>query len=129
MGENTLALLNYLTSPATSMGNSPTATALPKAATSDTVFFSALAGHVFVVFTRAQGSLIYGTLSALSAIVVINRVDWSRKAVYLAGLLGVTASFLGALIGANLGAFATSVLLNKSLTWYISSFTRYNLHL
>lgn len=48
---------------------------------------------------------------------VTNRVDWNRKGVYLAGFAGVLASFLGALIAANLAAFVTGVVMNKSLTW------------
>jgi hypothetical protein len=57
MGENTIALLNYLTSPETTMGNSPTAEKLPQMATSSIIFFSGLGGHLFFVYSRAQGEL------------------------------------------------------------------------
>ena len=117
MAENTIALLNYLTSNETTLGKS--GKPLPLAGTSDTIFFSALGGHIFVMYSRLQATALYTTLSALSAIVVTNRVDWSRKGVYLAGLAGVMASFLGALVAANLCAFLTGVVMNKSLTWCV----------
>lgn len=120
MGENTLALLNYLTSPETTMGNSPTAQSLPKISTSAVVYFSGLGGKLFLVYTRAEATMYYSILVAIVAIVVSDRVDWSRKAVYLAGTMGIGASLIAALIGGNLAAAVTGVVMNKTLTWYIS---------
>ncbi|KAI5479232.1 endoplasmic reticulum metallopeptidase [Pseudohyphozyma bogoriensis] len=118
MGENTLALLNYLTSAETLMGNSPSAVPLPLAHPSDTIFFSALGGKLFFIYSRAQATLLYGGMAAITAIVVSDRVDWSRKGVYIAGAVGVFGSFVGALVGANLAAFVTGVVMNKSLAWF-----------
>lgn len=121
MGENTLALLEYLTSPATVMGNSPTATKLPKSSrTADTIFFSGLGGHLFLMYSRAQATLIYGVLASLAAIVVGDRVEWSRKGVYLAAVLGTGGSFLAAVAGANLAAVGTAVVMGKTMTWYVA---------
>lgn len=66
MAENTLALLEYLTGNETTLGKS--GKPLPLAETSATIFFSGLGGHLFVVYSRAQATLIYGTLSALAAV-------------------------------------------------------------
>ncbi|KAK4701094.1 hypothetical protein P7C70_g5142, partial [Phenoliferia sp. Uapishka_3] len=117
MGENTLALLTYLTSNETILGKS--GKPLPLAKTADTIFFSALGGKIFVVYSRAQATIIYGVLSAMTAIVVMDRVDWKRRKVYVAALVGVSASFVGALLAANLAAFVTGYVMNKSLTWCV----------
>lgn len=119
MGENTLALLNYLTSSETTMGNSPTAKSLPKISTSAVVYFSGLGGKLFLVYTRAEATLYYSILVAIVAIVVSDRVDWSRKALYLAGTMGIGASLIAALVGANLAAAITGVVMDKTLTWYV----------
>ncbi|KAL8286292.1 hypothetical protein RQP46_004780 [Phenoliferia psychrophenolica] len=116
MAENTLALLTYLTSNETTLGKS--GKPLPLAAPSETIFFSGLGGHLFVVYSRMQATAAYSILSALAAIVATDRIDWSRKNVYFAGILGVTASFLGALIAANLAAATTGLVMNKSLAWF-----------
>ncbi|KAM0755633.1 hypothetical protein T439DRAFT_320338 [Meredithblackwellia eburnea MCA 4105] len=118
MGENTIALLEYLTSNATKLGNSPNAPRLPHAASSETIYFSGLGGLLFVIYTKAQATVFYGTLAAISAILVSSRVDWKRRSLYLAGYIGIGASLVGALIGANLAAFAGAIVMNKSLTWF-----------
>lgn len=117
MGDNVIALLEYLTSNLTAMGNSFNAIPLPKASTSATIFFSGLGGHLFIVYSRAQATMIYGAIVALSAIVIADRVDWTRKGVYLAGVVGIGGSFIGALVGANLAAFISGVVMQKTLTW------------
>lgn len=117
MGENTLALLEYLTSNETAMGNSMHAEALPAMPTSAMIYFSGLGGHLFIVYSRAQARVIYGALASIAVIVVSNRVDWSRRGVYIAGVFGVLGSLVGALLGANLAAFITGVVMNKTLTW------------
>ncbi|GAA5932298.1 hypothetical protein JCM1841_005187 [Sporobolomyces salmonicolor] len=120
MGESALALLEYLTSPETSMGNSPHPTPnLPRTPTSALVFFSAMGGNIFAVYTRAQATLFYGILAALAAVVVSDRVDWERnKKVYLLGTVGVVGSVVSALVGANLGAFVTSTIMGKAMSWF-----------
>lgn len=119
MGDNTLAMLEYLTSPDTAMGNSMTARPLPKQETWDTIYFSGLGGALFLVYTREQATVIYGVLASITAVVVADRVDWSRKKVYAIGALGAGWTFVGALVGSNLVAFVTGVVMEKPLAWYV----------
>ncbi|BGP12418.1 hypothetical protein JCM10213v2_000334 [Rhodosporidiobolus nylandii] len=122
MGENTLALLNYFTSPATSMGNSPSPTPkLPQSAPGQTVFFSALGGKVFVVYSRAQATAIYGVLAALVAVVVTDRValsDTKERRTYVLATLSVLGSLVAALVGANVVAGIMGGLLGKGMSWF-----------
>ncbi|GAA5972745.1 hypothetical protein JCM11641_003001 [Rhodosporidiobolus odoratus] len=122
MGLNTLALLNYFTSPLTTLGNSPSPTPiLPLSPPGATVFFSALGGRVFIVYSRKQATVLYGILAALVAVVVSDRVDWedkkARKA-YLLGTLGVGLSSLGAVGGANVVAGLVSEVMGKGMSWF-----------
>lgn len=121
MGDNVLALLEYLTSPETTMGNSAKPTpVLPRAPTSHTIFFSALGGKVFVVYSRATATVLYGILAALVAVVVTDRVDWSKdKKVYILSVVGVLGGLLSSIIGANLAAAALSLCLGRSMTWCV----------
>lgn len=116
-GENTLAMLEWLTSANTTMGNSPTAEKLPLIKTKDMVYFSGLGGKLFLVYTRKQATLIYGALASVTTVIVADRVDWSRKGVYLAGAIGVGGSFLAAIVGANAAAAVTSLVMGKPMTW------------
>lgn len=96
MGENTLAMLEWLTSAETAMGNTATAEKLPLIKTKDIVYFSGLGGQLFFVYTRKQATMIYGAMASIATIIVADRVDWSRKGVYLLGAIGVGGSFLAA---------------------------------
>ncbi|GEM06060.1 endoplasmic reticulum metallopeptidase [Rhodotorula toruloides] len=120
MGENVLALLEYLTSPETTMGNSDKPTpVLPRTPTSHTIFFSALGGKVFVVYSRATATVLYGVLAALVAVVVTDRVDWAKeKKVYILSVTGVLGGLISAILGANLAAAALSLGMGKSMTWF-----------
>ncbi|KAK4055194.1 hypothetical protein OIV83_000474 [Microbotryomycetes sp. JL201] len=118
MGENVIALLEYLTSPATALGNSLTAEKLPKSPTSSVVFFSGLGGKLFVVLTRDQATFAYGILAALAAVVVADRVDWSQKRLYIAMTLNVGTSLVAAILGANIAAFVTAIIMKKTMTWF-----------
>ncbi|ORY69282.1 hypothetical protein BCR35DRAFT_319080 [Leucosporidium creatinivorum] len=118
MGENTLALLEYLTSADTTMGNSPIAEKLPLAKTKDVVYFSGLGGKLFLVYTRKQATMIYGAMASVATIIVADRVDWSRKSVYFAGAIGVGGSFLAAIVGANAAAAVASLVMGKTMTWF-----------
>lgn len=119
MGDNTIALLEYLTSPDTSMGNSPEPTPnLPSAPTSHTIFFSAFGGKVFVVYSRATATLAYGILAALTAVVVSDRVDWSKDGrAHLLAIVGVLGSMVASIASANAVAFLTSTVFGKSMSW------------
>ncbi|BGP28517.1 hypothetical protein JCM10296v2_000252 [Rhodotorula toruloides] len=120
MGDNVLALLEYLTSPETTMGNSAQPTpVLPRAPTSHTIFFSALGGKVFIVYSRATATVLYGILAALVAVVVTDRVDWAKeKKVYILSVVGVLGGLLSSIVGANLAAAALSLGIGKSMTWF-----------
>ncbi|BGP44460.1 hypothetical protein JCM10450v2_000274 [Rhodotorula kratochvilovae] len=119
-GDNLIPLLEYLTSPETSMGNSPESTPiLPSAPTSHTIFFSALGGKLFIVYSRATATLLYSILAAVAAIVVTDRVDWARqKKAYILGTVGVLGGLVSAIVGANLVALLTSVVMSKSMSWF-----------
>lgn len=120
MGDNTIALLEYLTSPETSMGNSPEPTPnLPSAPTSHTIFFSAFGGKVFVVYSRATATFAYGILAALTAVVVSDRVDWSKDGrAHLLAIVGVLGSMVASIASANAVAFLTSAVFDKSMSWF-----------
>lgn len=117
MGENTLAMLEWLTSAESAMGNSPTAEKLPLVKTKDIIYFSGLGGKLFFVYTRKQATIIYGAMASIATIIVADRVDWSRKGVYFAGAIGVGGSFLAAIVGANAAAAVTSLVMGKTMTW------------
>lgn len=119
MGDNVMALLEYLTSPETTMGNSPEPTPiLPAAPTSHTIFFSAFGGKLFVVYSRATATLVYGILAALTTVVVSDRVDWSKDGrAHLLAVVGVLGSMIASVASANAVAFFTSTVLGKSMSW------------
>ncbi|SCV68329.1 BQ2448_450 [Microbotryum intermedium] len=147
MGENTLALLEYLTSNETTMGNSPTAKKLPRMkSAADMIFFSGLGGKIFIMYTRAQGAssiesaagaghlvhnltnwselwassatAIYAVLAKLALIVIVDRLVRQRKRLYVLTTAGVGLSLLSAVIGSNLAAAATSIVMGKTMTWF-----------
>jgi len=122
-GENLIPLLEYLTSSDTTMGNSHESTPiLPHAPTSHTIFFSALGGKVFVVYSRATATLVYGIIAALVTVIATDRVDWAtHKKAYTLGVVGVLGGLVSAVVGANSVAFLTSVVLGKPMSWCVSS--------
>ncbi|GAA5994045.1 hypothetical protein JCM5350_000059 [Sporobolomyces pararoseus] len=120
MGESLLSLLKYFTSNETSLGNSPEPTPnLPHTPVSALIFFSALGGNLFVVYTRNQATVLYTLLAGLVSLVLYDRVDWKhRKRVYLLSAVGVLGSVLSGVIGANLGAVFTSLIMKRSMSWF-----------
>ncbi|GAA5877205.1 hypothetical protein JCM16303_006201 [Sporobolomyces ruberrimus] len=120
MGETTLALLHYFTSPETTLGNSPDPTPiLPKSRVSDLIFFSALGGNVFVVYTRNQATVLYTLLAGAASLILWDRVDWrNRKKAYIVSAVGVLGSLLSAVIGANLVAAFTSLAMGRGMSWF-----------
>lgn len=117
MGENTIALLEYLTSPETLMGNSPTAQKLPKSATKSMIYFSGLGGYLFFIYTRAQATLAYGILAALAVIILGDRIDWTKKRLYVTTSVGVGGTFVAAMLGANLSAAVVALVMKKTMVW------------
>ncbi|GAA5899500.1 Pff1p [Sporobolomyces salmoneus] len=120
MGESTLALLTYFTSNETTLGNSPLATPiLPKTPVSALIFFSALGGKIFIVYTRYQATILYTLLAGIVSLVLYDRVDWENKRkTYLLSAFGVLGSLLSGVIGANLGAAFTSVVMGRAMSWF-----------
>ncbi|KDE09627.1 hypothetical protein MVLG_00034 [Microbotryum lychnidis-dioicae p1A1 Lamole] len=119
MGENTLALLEYLTSNETALGNSPTAKKLPKMkSAADTIFFSSMGGKFFIMYSRAQATAIYAVLATLAFIVVSDRLVRQRKRLYVLTTAGVGLSLLAAILGSNLAAAATSIVMGKTMIWF-----------
>ncbi|GAA5957518.1 hypothetical protein JCM3765_001166 [Sporobolomyces pararoseus] len=120
MGETTLSLLEYFTSNETSLGNSVEPTPnLPHSPVSALIFFSALGGNLFVVYTRNQATILYTFLAGLVSLVLYDRVDWKhRKRVYLSSAVGVLLSVISGVVGANLGAVFTSLIMKRSMSWF-----------
>ena len=121
MGESTLSLLEYFTSNLTTLGNSPSPTPiLPKTPVSALIFFSALGGKLFVVYTRRQATVIYTLLAGAVSLVLWDRVDWrNRRKAYLWSAVGVAGSVLSGVIGANLGAAFTSLVMGRAMSWCV----------
>ncbi len=117
-GHNLLALLEYLTSNQTTLGNSPDAKPLPFSPPSALVFWTGLGGHIMFVYTRLQATAAYSTLAAIGAVVVADRADGAHKSVYLLAVVGVFVSFVSALVGANAVALFISLVMDKSMTWF-----------
>lgn len=122
MGENTLALLRYLTSNETSLGKGEEGKqGLALVKRGEMVYFSGLGGWLFLVYTRQEATRIYTLLATLAVVFVTARVDWNRKGVHLAGVASVGGSFVAALLGANVAAVVTSKVMGKSMTWCVFS--------
>jgi hypothetical protein len=126
MGESTLALLEYFTSNLTTLGNSPLPTPiLPKTSVSSLIFFSALGGKIFVVYTRNQATVLYTLLAGAASLVLWDRVDWTnRKKATLLSAVGVLGSVLAGVVGANLGAAFTSLVMGRAMSWRVSLLSR-----
>lgn len=58
-------------------------------------------------------------MASISAIIVSQSLDWNRKKLYAIATLGVGGSFLAALLGANLAAVTTALVMGKTMVWYV----------
>ncbi|KAI9630233.1 hypothetical protein KEM48_014156 [Puccinia striiformis f. sp. tritici PST-130] len=110
MGENTMALLKHLTSSSADLTNIKPA--------ADTVFFSALGGLIFVMYSKTTALRIYTTLSILAITIISRNVKRQHYSIYFLAFLAAIGSLLGFLIGSNLFAFMLSIVLEKPLSWY-----------
>jgi hypothetical protein len=109
MGLNLLALLNHLTSADVDL------TTIERS--DDIVFFSALGGRLFVMSTRAEAAVVYYAMAALAAAFTIAKLKNHRPASFAVATLGVLASFLGAILGANVVALIADYAVGKPLSW------------
>lgn len=110
MGDNTLALLAYLTTDVADLTN------IKKA--SSTVFFSVLGGHIFVMYSKATALQLYLAMSALAISAVLRNVDSTNRRVYGLALISATFSFLASVMAPNFIAFVMATVLQKPLSWY-----------
>lgn len=121
MAENTLAILQYLTSDASPLPSLTTGYTRPA-----TVFFTQF-GHLFQ-YQFATARLLYGTLFALSLTLVRfahrKRAPGSSSVVFLTeqweGVRALLLAFGGALIGANGLAAIMDRVLGRNMSWFAS---------
>lgn len=120
MAENTLALLQYLSSP-----KSPLPTLTSGYTKPETVFFHSLT--FFFVFSFQTAKILYSSLLVLSIIYVkftfvppAPALKQGRGIVAenLKGFGALTLGFFGALIAANAVAFVMRGPLDKALSWF-----------
>ncbi|TCD68032.1 hypothetical protein EIP91_011643 [Steccherinum ochraceum] len=120
MAENTLALLQYLSS-----AESPLPTLTSGYTKPTTVFFYVF--HYFFIYSFSTAKIMYAAL--LIASVAFVRVSFVQPApalrkgagVIAQNLKGLSAHLLGlvgAVLGANAVAFIMSTVLNRSLSWF-----------
>ena len=120
MAENTLALLQYLSSDGSPLPSLTSGYSKP-----NTVFYQVLS-H-FVVYSFKTAIILYVALLSTSILFVTLRFsDWTAGprqgngiiSEHLKGVAIITCSFLGAVIGANVLAFVMATVLNKPLSWF-----------
>ena len=120
MGENTLALLQYLSSDESPLPSLASGYAKPT-----TVFYQVLS--FFVVYSSKTAVTLYASLLGVSFLLVKLTCPTPPSAAkqppsfvinHLKGTLVTIGSFVGALIGANVVAFVMDSVLNKPLSWF-----------
>ena len=120
MAENTLALLQYLSS-----SKSPLPTLTSGYTKPTTVFFHNLS--FFFVFSYQTAKILSVSLLVLSIIFVkltfvppAPALKQGRGVVSenIKGVVALTLGFVGALVGANVVAFVMRVPLDKALSWF-----------
>ncbi|KAH7923703.1 hypothetical protein BV22DRAFT_1068281 [Leucogyrophana mollusca] len=120
MAENTLGLLQYLSS-----SDSPLPSLASGYARPTTVFFSHLG--MFFIYSFRTAKILYTTL-CIASFVLVSRtsVDYApalKKGSgvlrqQIKGILSVCASALGAIVSANVVAFVMQRVLHKGLSWF-----------
>ena len=120
MGENTLALLQYLSSDESPLPSLASGYAKPT-----TVFYQVLS--YFIVYSSKTAVTLYASLLSASFLLVKftfavapaagKRVPGFTSS-HLKGTLVIIGSFIGALVGANVVAFVMDGVLGKPLSWF-----------
>ncbi|CAK5267855.1 unnamed protein product [Mycena citricolor] len=105
MGENTLALVKYITAAGSSL---PT---VQKKGQLQLVFFSFL--DYFVMYSFSAAKVLYGL--GLVAVLAATRSVWRGQRT---GILAASAGLLGSLFGVNLLAVMMKVVLGKGMSWF-----------
>ncbi|KZT25302.1 hypothetical protein NEOLEDRAFT_1178422 [Neolentinus lepideus HHB14362 ss-1] len=112
MAENTLALLLYLSSPASPLPSLATGYVKPR-----TVFFSHLGA--FFLYSYSTARVLYATLFVSSLLLAFQIKGGFRGVGQLAkGVGAVVGGFLGALMGANAVAVMMQRVLGKGMSWF-----------
>ncbi|KEI41749.1 uncharacterized protein L969DRAFT_15765 [Mixia osmundae IAM 14324] len=110
MGENTIAMLNWLTSQDVDISDITHS--------KDSVFFSALGGKVFVLFSKDQAAVGYSMLAALAVVTMSAKVRWQQKAAYALMTASIPISLLSGIVAANVVAVIQGNLLGRALSWF-----------
>ena len=121
MAENAMELLKHLSSPDSPL---PSLTSGYKRPT--TVFFS-LAKTLYVKYSFETANALYATLF-LSTLFLVSRRDGKTSALshwrtLFKSVSSSSASFFGALFGANVVAFLMSSVFGRSLSWFRVEFS------
>lgn len=110
MGENTLALLSYMTS--------TTADLSDMSHSISTVFFSALGGRIFFIYSKAAALRIYVSMTVILLAVVVRAVSRERIRVYVLSAIAAPLSLLCGLVSSNAIGFILDGLCGKPMSWY-----------
>ncbi|KAG0704555.1 hypothetical protein DFH29DRAFT_910837 [Suillus ampliporus] len=116
MAENTLALVEHLTSPASPLPGLASGYGRPR-----TVFFAYLG--VFFVYSHRTAEVLYSLLFIASCVLVRSAGGPSaRGATTVKALFAVVFGALGALVGANAVAFVMQRVLGRGMSWFKGEF-------
>ncbi|KAG1897160.1 uncharacterized protein F5891DRAFT_1050672 [Suillus fuscotomentosus] len=116
MAENTFALIEHLTSPASPLPGLASGYGRPR-----TVFFTYLG--VFFVYSFRTAKVLYSLLFIASCVLVRSASGPSARGVTMAkALFSVVLGGLGALVGANAVAFMMQQVLGRGMSWFKGEF-------
>ncbi|KAG2046912.1 hypothetical protein BDR06DRAFT_964563 [Suillus hirtellus] len=116
MAENTFALIEHLTSPASPLPGLASGYGRPR-----TVFFTYLG--VFFVYSFRTAKVLYSLLFIASCVLVRSASGPSARGVTMAkALFSVVLGGLGALVGANAVAFIMQQVLGRGMSWFKGEF-------
>ncbi|KAG1845888.1 hypothetical protein DFJ58DRAFT_664100 [Suillus subalutaceus] len=116
MAENTFALIQHLTSPASPLPRLASGYGRPR-----TVFFTFLG--VFFVYSFRTAELLYSLLFIASCVLVRSAGGPSARGATMAkALFSVIFGGLGALVGANAVAFMMQQVLGRGMSWFKGEF-------
>lgn len=124
-GENTLALLLYLSSPPSgATANASTIASLTRGYTKPTTVYFSLLGKFWMYSFRTADALYLGLLGASIGLVVLGTGASSISGQGFAKpALAVTLAFVGCLIGSNAVALLMKFVLRKPLSWFRSEYS------
>lgn len=112
MAENTMALLQHLSSPASPLHSLASGYVKPR-----TVFFSHLG--MFFLYSYATARVMYAGVFVASLLLALRIKGGARGVRPLArGIGAVAGGFLGALVGANVVAAVMQRVLGKGMSWF-----------